>query len=323
MICDECQTRNNYYHKFCQKCGAKLNIPDELKDELDVDLPPVQEVEEVYNPQMDLLAQSKKKKKKRRYLVLTIGIITLLVAAAIFIFYSLFIGPSDLLKGMIPKPISIVSTVGKQTSTPSPSSSPITTEKLSTIPVTFSISKPSSLSVQTQTGIYMIKGTINAKAKIVTDTEVVAPFSVDAATGFFTITVKLPEGYEIYPVTLTAKNEGELDTVIVLQMERIVNEVEYRKSAVDLKYSDLIANPTQYIGKVASFSGRIQKIIQMEKSVQFTLETENNANQPLFVNYIGDTTIMEGNRIQLVGEITDMKDGKPSILARLGYKVNP
>lgn len=323
MICDACQTRNNYYHKFCYHCGVKLNIPYDLKDKVAADLPSMKDGEEVQEeemnyPQDDLLVKSHRKSIKRRYLVITFGIIIILVAAAIYIWFSVFMGSFNKLEAQVPLPTSIVSSIEKQKTTPSP----VPTVTPSVIPVTFNITEPSTLSVQTQTGIYTIKGTIDVKSKIVTDAEVITPFFVDAANGTFSITVKLPEAYKIYPVTITAKNEGELEKSIVLQMERIVNEEAYRNSAIDISYQELVAKPKQYIGTVTKYVGRIRKVTQMEKSVQFTLDTSYYINRPMSVEYLGDTTIKEGKRILLIGEITDMKDGKPAILARLGYKIN-
>ena len=324
MICDACQTRNNYYHKFCYHCGASLNVPDELKDGL-----PLAQEEEMENRQNDQLAESQKKTKRNRLLPLLVVIVGILMVVAIFIGVSISrISSSEklaMLQGtkksatVVPSPSVMVSSVEKQKLTPSP----VPTAKLLIIPATLNISEPSSLSAQTDSGIYIIKGTVNPKAKIVTDTEVITPFSVAAATGAFTITVQLPVEYKIYPVTLTVKNAGEQDTSIVLQIERIVNEVAYRTSAVNISYANLIATPDQYIGKITSFVGRIQKVTQMEKSVQFILEIDYLANQPLYVKYVGDTTIVVGKKLKLVGEITDMQEGKPAMLARLAYKINP
>lgn len=324
MICDACQTRNNYYHKFCYHCGASLNVPDELKD----GLPPVQE-EEMESRQNDLLAESQKKPKRNRLLLMLAVIVVILMVVAIFIGVSLSRIRSNELQAMlqgskksvtvVPSPSVMVASVEKQ----KPTLSPVPTATLQVIPATLNILEPSSLSARTETGIYTIKGTVNPKAKVVTDTEVITPFSVDAATGAFTITVQLPVEYKIYPVTLTVKNAGEQDTSIVLQIERIVNEVAYRTSAVNISYANLIATPDQYIGKITSFVGRIQKVTQMEKSVQFILEIDYLTNQPLYVKYVGDTTIVVGKKLKLVGEITDMQEGKPAMLARLAYKINP
>lgn len=325
MICDACQTRNNYYHKFCYHCGASLNVPDELKDGL-----PLAQEEEMENRQNDQLAESQKKTKRNRLLPLLVVIVGILMVVAIFIGVSISRIRSNELQAMlqgpkksatvVPSPSSaMVSSVEKQKPTPSP----VPTAKLLIIPATLNISEPSSLSAQTDSGIYTIKGTVNPKAKIVTDTEVIIPFSVAAATGAFTITVQLPVEYKIYPVTLTVKNEGEQDTSIVLQIERIVNEVAYRTSAVNISYANLIATPDQYIGKITSFVGRIQKVTQMEKSVQLILEINYLTNQPLYVKYVGDTTIVVGKKLKLVGEITEMQEGKPAMLARLAYKINP
>lgn len=78
MFCSNCGTRIEGLPKFCPECGSKLNVVEEIKDEVEKDIPKNSQQKESIKSDEDLVEKIKK-------------INPLIIAAAILLFISFFI----------------------------------------------------------------------------------------------------------------------------------------------------------------------------------------------------------------------------------------
>ncbi len=81
MICPSCNTRNNYYHRYCHFCGAKLNNEEVMEDKLPDSLDGIEALHEDILVTLDPDPSPDPESKYSPVKMLTLTLIVLLLAA--------------------------------------------------------------------------------------------------------------------------------------------------------------------------------------------------------------------------------------------------
>lgn len=166
-----------------------------------------------------------------------------------------------------------------------------------------------------------VTGTTEPNAVLSTSLPIVEEPTVDAQ-GQFKLVVQLPAIPGEYNLVMKAVAGGR-ETSTEQKVTRLWNEEAYSAAAEPVDYSDLVAQPQAWMGKVLDITGTVYSIeSSAEGTTVFTLLVKGKRADKILVEYTGETKITRGVSRRIYCDMKEIKEGQPYLTARMAFKEN-